>query len=161
MTVPNTANPCVGGNINNTPGHSNYWAAAIADLSDYDTPGGGRGPNWHNTSASQAHEDYHWNTDWMTTCVSNVGNWSGTETDIESLYVSVYTYLTEADATAALTASVSTRFQTFIAAASNHWNFVIIPADKPGYGGGGYAAGQAALNGDISSISVFKTSQGW
>lgn len=160
MTVPNTANPVDGGNINNTPGSSNRWSYAQSDLGDYATVSG-RGPDWHRTSASSAHEWYHWNTDWMVSCIGTAGNWSGTETDIENLNVSVFTYLTEADAKTALTASVNTRFTTFDNAAVNHWNNVIIPADVPGGGGGAYAAGQAVLNGDISAIETYRISKGW
>lgn len=97
----------------------------------------------------------------MVTCIGTAGNWSGTETDIENLNVSVYTYLTEADAKTALTASVNTRFATFADAAVSHWNNVIIPADTPGGGGGAYAAGQAVLNGDIAAIESYRLSQGW
>jgi len=59
MTVPNTSNPVDGGNINNTAGSANHWQAAIDDMADYDTVGGGRGPNWHSTAASRAHENAH------------------------------------------------------------------------------------------------------
>ena len=89
------------------------------------------------------------------------GNWTGTETDIENLNASVFTYLTEADAKTALTTSVNGRFTTFRDAAVNHWSNVIIPADIPGGGGGAYGAGQTVLNGDIAAIESYRLSKGW
>ena len=71
MTVPNTPNPVDGGNINNTAGSTNHWQAAIDDMADYNTVGGGRGPNWHSTAASSAHEWAHWNTDYVTDSVGS------------------------------------------------------------------------------------------
>ena len=162
MTVPNTANPVDGGNITNALG-LNKWDFAKWDLGNYDTPepAGGPGPYWHNTSATSAHEWYHWNTDWMVTCIQTVGDWSGTEVDIENYSVSVFDYLTEADAKAALTSSVNARFTTFVNAAGNHWENVLEPADKPGMGSGAYAAAQAVLNQDIADIESYRISKGW
>lgn len=71
MTVPNTPNPVVGGNINNTAGSANHWQAAIDDMADYDTAGGGAGPNWHSTAASTAHEWAHWNGDYVGDAVTS------------------------------------------------------------------------------------------
>lgn len=84
-----------------------------------------------------------------------------TESDIENLNVSIFDYLTEADAKAALTSSVNARFTTFVNAAVNHWENVIEPADQPGMGSGAYAAAQAVLNQDIAAIETYRISKGW
>ena len=159
MTTPNTANPVVGGNINNTVGSWNRWSYASGDLANYSS--GGAGPHWHRTAASSAHEHYHANVDWMNSCVATAGDWAGTEIDIEAMTVPWATYLTEAQARAALLTQVNARFLTHGIAAAIHWNSVIIPADRPGGGGGAYAAGAAVLANDISSIESFRVGQGW
>jgi hypothetical protein len=162
IVVPNTANPVVGGNINNVAGSANLWSAAVADMGDYNTVGGGAGPNWHSTAASSAHEMFHWNTDWMTSSLGAAGgNWGATETALEGLTVSALAQLTEADAKAALTKQVDDRFKQFGTAAINYWNNTIAPADQPGLGGGGYAAGQGVLNGLIANVNAFAAGQGW
>ena len=81
MTIPNTPNPVVGGNINNTAGSDNHWQAAINDMADYDTAGGGAGPNWHSTAASTAHEWAHWNKDYVGDAVTSAagGNWAAVD----------------------------------------------------------------------------------
>jgi hypothetical protein len=159
MTVPNTANPVVGGNINNVVGSLNRWSYANSDMGDYDVAGGGAGPHWHSTAASTAHEYYHWNIDWMTSCINAF--WPAAETDLENLNVSVTTANTKAAAITALTAQVNTRFNQYKISIVNNWNNVIAPADVPGGGGGGYAAGMAILNGLIASVTAFKVAQGW
>jgi hypothetical protein len=160
MTVPNTANPVNGGNINNTVGSSNRWSYAKSDMGDYDTVGGGRGPDWHSTSASQAHEKYHWDTDWMTLSIKGAagGNWSATETILEGYNVSVFTYLTEADAKTASTTQFDARFTQFKSDAWTKWN---AEGDSPGQGCGAWGAGQSVLNGYIANVESYRISKGW
>jgi hypothetical protein len=129
-------------------------------MADYNTIGGGRGPHWHSTSASQAHEQYHWDTDWMTLSIKGDtgGNWPATETTLEGYNVSVFTYLTEADAKTASTTQCDTRFIQFKNDAATKWNAT---PDSPGGGCGGYGAGQSVLNGYIGSVEIYRISKGW
>lgn len=155
MVVPNTANPVAGGNINNVAGN-NRWSYAISDMQDYDTAGGGAGPHWHSAAASAAHENFHWNTDWMVTCIG--ANWGAGEIAIETPTAMGNT---KAAATATLTPLVTAQQNNFNAQILNVWNNTIIPADVPGGGGGGYAAGVAVLNGIIAAVQAFATANGW
>jgi hypothetical protein len=162
MTVPNTANPVDGGNINNVEGSHNRWSYAMNDLCHYDTiVGGGAGPDWHRTEATRAHEQYHFYTDWIETSVYQQANWPQAEVDIEGCHVSVFQYLTYEEADAALAASVDAAYNSFMDVALAHYYNVIVPADLPGNGSGGYAAGQAVLNADISAIDSYRSSKGW
>jgi len=160
MTVPNTPNPSDGGNISNTNGSLNRWEYAISDLEDYDEINGGRGPHWHDTEASSAHEWFHWNTDWMDLSINGNtgGNWPTTENDLEDFNVSVFDYLTESDAKNALSANVESRFDTFINAAFQRW---IAECDDPGMSCGAYAAGQNVLDGHIQNIETYRQNKGW
>lgn len=164
MIVPNTPNPVINGNINNIPTSNNFWDFAISDLQNYDTPypNGGAGPHWHDTMASSAHEYYHKDIDWFTTCFGPAGgDWIQTEIDLEIISVSALTYLTQTDAQIATEDMVDTRFQTFIDEINYHLTYYIAPFDEPGLGGGGYAAGMTVLNMHINDIDAFRISQGW
>ena len=156
MVVPNTANPVMGGNINNVIGSNNRWAYAISDMQNYDTAGGGAGPHWHSTAASTAHENFHWNTDWMVTCIG--ANWGGAETAIEMPSTMANT---KAAATANLTPMVMAAQTNFNNQLLNIWNNTIGPADTPGGGGGGYAAGTAVLAGLIAAVEAYRIANGW
>jgi len=159
MVVPNTANPVDGGNINNVVGSNNRWSYAQSDMGDYDSPGAGRGPHWHSTSASSAHEMYHWNTEWMNISMGPTGgDWADTESDLELLTVSGASNLTEANAIASLTSAVNTRLATFRSAAWTCW--AALPGE-PGTGAGAYAAGMAVLNGLITNIETYRLSKSW
>lgn len=160
MTVPNTANPVDGGNINHTPGSPNHWQAAIDDMADYDTPGGGAGPSWHSTAASSAHEWAHWNEDFLGGAIP-AGNWTQTSADIDQMTVPKSAHADATAARAALAPRVNARFNQFIVALANHWNHVIAPRDVPGGGGRGYAAGARVLSGLISNVRGYATSKGW
>jgi hypothetical protein len=160
MTVPNTPNPVDGGNINNTVGSPNHWQAAIDDMADYDTSGGGAGPNWHSTAASSAHEWAHWNEDFLGGAIP-AGNWTQTNADIDQITVPKSAHADAAAARTALTPRVDARFNRFITALANHWNNVISPRDVPGGGGRGYAAGAAVLSGLINNVRTYATSKGW
>jgi hypothetical protein len=161
MTVPNTANPVDSGNINNTTGSPNHWQAAIDDMADYDTSGGGAGPNWHSTAASSAHEWAHWNEDFLGGAIP-AGNWPQTNADIDLMTVPKSAHADAAAARAALAARVNARFGQFITALANHWNNVVIAVqDVPGGGGRGYAAGARVLSGLISSVRSYATTKGW
>jgi hypothetical protein len=159
MTVPNTANAVDGGNINNTAGSSNHWQAAIADMADYDTAGGGAGPNWHSTAASQAHEWAHWNEDYLGDAIPGA-NWTRTNRDIDAMTVPKAAHADAAAARTALEPRVTPRFRTFVGAATGRWN-TIIARDQPGGGGRGYAAGVRVLNGLIASIRTYAVIKGW
>ncbi|HEX2690051.1 MAG TPA: hypothetical protein VHN14_25720 [Kofleriaceae bacterium] len=160
MTVPNTANPVDNGNINNTTGSPNHWQAAIDDMADYDTSGGGAGPNWHSTAASTAHEWAHWNEDFLGGAIP-AGNWTQTNADIDLLTVPKSAHADAAAARTALAPRVNARFNQFITALANHWNNVVAPHDVPGGGGRGYAAGARVLSGLISSVRSYATTKGW
>lgn len=132
------------------------------DLYNYNVVGSlGAGPYWHDTDAHKAHEEFHRDTDWMVTCVSTEGDWADTEADIEQLRVPVSEHLLQAHAEDALTGSVSSRFATFRGAAVGHWTNEILPDDKPGLGGGAYAAAQAVLDDDADAIESYRQSKGW
>jgi hypothetical protein len=160
MTVPNTANPVDGGNINNTPGSPNQWEAVVDDMEDYDHAGGGAGPNWHSSAASSAHEWAHWNQDYLGDAL-RVGNWSQTNQDIDGMTVAKSAQADAAAARTALQPRVTARFNTFVAAVTARWNVLIHSLDKPGNGGRGYAAGMAVLNGLIDSVRAYASSKGW
>ena len=112
--VPNTANP-VDGNINNTGGSSNHWQAAIDDMANYDTAGGGAGPNWHSTAASIAHETAHWTGTTARDAVTSAagGNWSGANADLDALREPKAHSATSADARTALQPRVAARLATW------------------------------------------------
>lgn len=160
MTVPNTPNPVDGGNINNTAGSANHWQAAVDDLADYDTPGGGRGPNWHSTAASSAHEYTHWNVDFLGDAIPTA-NWTQANLDIDALTVPKAANPTAVAARAALEPMVTARFTLFADAVIARWNTIITTTDTPGSGGRGYAAGQTVLNGHIAAIQAYRASKGW
>lgn len=141
-----TPAPTEGGNVT-----SNNWQSIIADLQNYDSKiGGGEGPDWHSTFASEAHEFYHWNQDWQQTCI--MAYWPACETAIESYQDKDFD---------ALKAKVNQRFNLFVTQVKNKWESEVMPKDKPGYGGGAYAAGQAVLNQIIGEVLVFADQQGW
>lgn len=162
MTVPNTPNPVDGGNIENTAG-GNHWQSAIDDLADYDTAGGGAGPNWHDTAASRAHEWAHWNDDYVGDAVTGAsgGNWAAVNTKIDALTVPKAGNADVAAARAALTPLVNAELATWRSATIRRWNTLISTTDKPGSGGRGYAAGVTVLSGHIARIRAYKTSKGW
>lgn len=164
MTVPNTPNPVLGGNINNNSASYNWWSYAVADMLDYDTVGSvGAGPHWHATDASSAHEWFHWDVDYASTCVmgSSGGNWPQTEIDMETYTVSGALNLKESDAITSLQSTVDARFETWKWATYIYLRDVILPSDLPGLGGGGYAAGASVLNDYVTDVSSYANSQGW
>jgi len=163
MTVPNTPNPVAGGNINNTAGSANHWQAAIDDMADYDTAGGGAGPNWHSTAASNAHEWAHWTGDYVGDAVASAGggNWAAVNARIDALTVPKAGNADAAAARTALTPLVNAEIATWRAATIARWNTLIGGTDTPGGGGRGYAAGAAVLAGHITAVRAFKTAQGW
>jgi hypothetical protein len=161
LTVPNTPNPVVGGNIDNTANGSNHWQAVIDDLADYHTAGGGAGPNWHSTAASSAHEWAHWNVDWVIDSVGSAagGNWPQANADIDALRQSKAASPTAAAARAALQPKVQARLRTWRNRAVTRWNAI---PDSPGVAGSrGYDAGKVVLDGHIAAIRAFATAQGW
>ena len=160
MVVPNTPNPVDGGNINNTPASDNYWQAAINDMADYDTAGGGAGPHWHATAASRAHEWAHWNEDWVADSVNSArgGNWPAVNRAIESLRE---TSLTILGALVALQLRVNALVAGWRTRAVNRWNTLIHTTDSPGGGGRGYAAGTLVLRFYITWIRIYRFLKGW
>lgn len=161
MTVPNTANPVDGGNIENRAGSSNHWQAAINDMADYHTAGGGAGPNWHSTAASSAHEWAHWNTDYIADSVNSAagGNWPQANTDLDALRQPKASSATAADARTALQGRVDARMARWRAATISRWNAI---PDTPGTPGStGYAAGAAVLATLIASVRAYATAKGW
>ncbi len=161
MTVPNTANPFDGGNINNTAGSPNHWQSAIDDMADYDTAGtGGAGTNWHSTAASTAHEWAHWTGDFLGDCIPTA-NWSGANRDIDAITVPKAGLATAAAARASLEPRVTARFGAFVAAVIARWNVLITTTDSFGQGGRGYAAGMRVLNGHIAAVRAYAASKGW
>lgn len=163
MVVPNTPNPVDGGNINNTAGSANRWQAAIDDMADYDTAGGGAGPNWHSTGASRAHEWAHWNGDYVGDAVTSAsgGNWPKANTNLDALREPKASSATAADARTALQPRVNARLATWRTATIGRWNTLISTTDSPGSGGRGYAAGLAVLNGHIAAVRAYATGKGW
>lgn len=161
MVVPNTPNPVVGGNINNTAGSSNYWQAAIDDMADYHTVGGGAGPNWHSTGASSAHEWAHWNTDYVVDSVGSAagGNWPRANADLDALREPKSRSASAAAARTALQPRVDARLATWRSRTITRWNAI---PDSPGVAGStGYDAGARVLLGLITSVRAFATAQGW
>lgn len=163
MVVPNTVNPVDGGNINNTAGSSNRWSAAIADMQNYDTVGGGAGPHWHATTASSAHEWAHWNQDYIADAVNSArgGNWPAINRAIDNLRQSKWGTFTTAAARAALQPRVNALMSTWRSRTISRWNTLINTTDSPGRGGRGYAAGARVLSGLIARVRAYKTSKGW
>lgn len=163
MVVPNTANPVDGGNINNTAGSANHWQAVINDMANYDSAGGGAGPNWHSTAASSAHESAHWTGDYIGDAVTSAsgGNWPQTNTNLDALREPKASSATAADARTALSARVNARLATWRSATIRRWNSLISTTDSPGSGGRGYTAGQRVLNTLIASVRAYKTTKGW
>lgn len=161
MTVPNTPNPVDGGNIGDTAG-SNHWQSAIDDMADYDTSGGGAGPNWHDTAASSAHEWAHWNQDYVGDSVTSAagGNWATVNTRIDALTVPKAGSADAAAARTALTPLVDRELATWRRATIARWN-ALAATDVPGGGGRGYAAGAAVLARRIAAIRAYATSKGW
>lgn len=161
MVVPNTPNPVDGGNINNQTGSPNHWQAAIADMANYNSPGGGAGPNWHSTAASSAHEWAHWNTDYVADSVSSAagGNWHQANSELDALTVPKTGSPNEAAARAALQPRVNTRLATWRSRTIARWN--AIPDSAGVAGSTGYAAGMAVLNNHISAIRAYAQSKGW
>ena len=161
IVVPNTPNPVDGGNINNESGSPNHWQAVIDDLADYNSPGGGAGPNWHSTAASSAHEFAHWNTDYVQDSVASAagGNWAQANQDIDALTVPKAANPDEAAARAALLPAVNSRVDTWRSATIARWNAI---PDSPGVAGStGYMAGMAVLNTHIAAIRAYAQSKGW
>ncbi len=159
MVVPNTPNPVDGGNINNSAGSANHWQAAIDDMANYDTSGGGAGPNWHSTAASRAHEWAHWNEDYVDDAV--MSNWSRANTRIDALREPKSQSATAAEARAALASRVNAEISAWRRATILRWNTLISANDKPGAGGRGYAAGAAVLATDIAAVRAYKNAKGW
>jgi hypothetical protein len=161
MVVPNTPNPVDGGNINNTAESTNHWQAAIDDMADYNSPGGGAGPNWHSTAASSAHEWAHWNTDYVSDSVSSAsgGNWLQANNDIDALTAPKAGNPDQAAARIALQPRVNARLATWRSRTIQRWNAI---PDSPGVAGStGYAAGMAVLNNHIAMIRTYAQSKGW
>lgn len=160
-SVPNTANPVDGGNINDTAGSSNHWRAAIDDMADYNTVGGGAGPNWHSTGASSAHEWAHWNTDYVVDSVGSAagGNWTRANADLDALRVAKSGSATAADARTALQPQVDARMATWRSATIRRWN--AIPDTAGVAGSTGYAAGAAVLQTIIDAVRAYAGSKGW
>ena len=152
--VSGTPNPVPGGNVT-----ENNYKDIIADLADYDTIGGGRGPIWHATKASRAHENYHWYTDWLKSCVGYY--WGESESELEKLSIPEGDLCKAIEAEAILKKSVNKKFSSFLSSLTNKWNNEIAPKDLPGMGGGAYAAGQRVLNEIIDKINKFAKDSGW
>jgi hypothetical protein len=154
--TPNTANPVDGGNIT-----AANFQSAIDDMADYNTAGGGRGPNWHSTAASSAHEWAHWNTDWIADSVNGAkgGKWSKANQDIDAIVEPKASSATAADAKTAMQGRVSARLRTFNNAAITRWN--AIPDTAGVAGSTGYIAGAAVLATLISSVRTYATTKGW
>ena len=155
-STPNTANPVDGGNI--TAGN---FQAAIDDMADYNTVGGGRGPDWHSTATSSAHEWAHWNTDWIADSVNSNkgGDWSKANTELDAITEPKATSADPAAAKAAMQGRVNARLRTFNNAAITRWN--AIPDTAGVAGSTGYVAGAGVLATLIGSVRTYATSKGW
>lgn len=154
--TPNTANPVDGGNITRA-----NFQSAIDDMADYNTAGGGRGPDWHSTGASSAHEWAHWNTDWIIDAVNSAkgGNWSKANREIDAITQPKASSATAADAKTAMQARVDARLLTFNNAAIRRWN--AIPDTAGVAGSTGYIAGARVLATLIGSVRTYATTKGW
>lgn len=154
--TPNTANPVDGGNIT-----AANFQSAIDDMADYNTVGGGRGPNWHSTATSSAHEWAHWNTDWIKDSVNSAagGNWSKANQEIDAITQPKASSATAADAKTAMQGRVNARLLTFNNAAITRWN--AIPDTAGVAGSTGYIAGAAVLATLIGSVRTYATTKGW
>lgn len=155
MTTPNTANPVDGGNINNIPGHDNYWKFARDAMKSYSKTGASH--HWHSSAASLAHEMTHLNTDWMVTCLGAL--WPAANVDINALTIPKSWARTAEGARPVLAAKVEARLAALQTALDAIWNAI---PDTPGPGAGnGYAAGQAVLDKLIIAVEAYATAKGW
>jgi hypothetical protein len=160
MTVPNTPNPVDGGNINNEPGSPNQWETVIADLEDYDSPGGGAGENWHSTEVTSAHEWRHWYMDYLEDALP-AGNWDLANREIDDLREPKSERRTVDSARNALAPRVREHMNWFIFETSRRWHEILHQTDMPGQGGEGYAGGMNVINRIISSIRAYAEQKGW
>ncbi len=163
MVVPNTPNPVDGGNVEDKAGSTNHWQTVIDDLSDYDTAGGGAGPNWHGTAASLLHETTHWTADYVADSVNTAagGDWPKTNKELDALQQPKAVSAVALTARTALKPKVEARLQTWRAATVARWNTLITTKDKPGSGGRGYAAGKTILDQYVTSIRAYAQKKGW
>lgn len=155
MVTPNTANPVNGGNLNDIPGHNNYWGFAVDAMKSYTTTGASH--HWHSYTASYAHEAAHWTKDWMGTCIAAL--WPAANVDVNAMSIPKASAPDAVAARPLLAAMISTRFATLQAALDAMW--AALP-DSPGPSAGvGYAAGQAELDKLIHAIEAYAKSKGW
>ena len=157
LTTPNTANAVEGGNIDNTKGGKNHWKFAIKEMKDYHTPKGGRSAHWHSTVASTAHEQAHWDTDWLKNVLGTA--WPAARKSIARVSIAKDEAADAATAKAKLDDAVKAKINKFNAKTTKSWNAV---PDEPGaWFANGYKAGQKVLNGLIGQVESFAKSQKW
>lgn len=155
-TAPNTPNPVDGGNIENDENSPADWRAVLRSLEGYHTKNGGRG-NWHDTAASVAHEDAHWNTDWMKNVLGVT--WPKYRAKMERLTVSKSAYATADLAKAALKPKVEAKLTAFDAASTKRW--IKVP-DEPGdFFANGYLAGEKILKKHASKVRKYAFQKRW
>lgn len=157
LTTPNTANPVVGGNIDNTKGGKNHWKFAIKEMKEYHTPKGGRSNHWHSTVASTAHEQAHWDTDWLKNVLGPA--WPAARKSIARVTIAKADAADAVAAKAKLDDGVKAKIKKFNTKTTKAWNAV---PDEPGaWFANGYKAGQKVLDGLIGQVESFAKSQKW
>ena len=155
--TPNTANPVVGGNLNNTKDSQNYWKFAIKEMKEYHTSKGGRSNYWHSSVASKAHEDAHWNTDWLKNVLGST--WPAARKSIGRITVSKEEAADAGAAKAAMKPKVEAKIDKLETKSTRKWNAV---PDEPGaWFANGYKAGQRVLDGLVDRVEAFAKSQKW
>ncbi|MBL8352389.1 MAG: hypothetical protein JNL87_18995 [Burkholderiaceae bacterium] len=157
LTTPNTANPVVGGNIDNTKGGKNHWKFAIKEMKEYHTPKGGRSNHWHSTVASTAHEQAHWDTDWLKNVLGPA--WPAARKSIARVTIAKADAADAVAAKAKLEDEVKAKIKKFNTKTTKAWNAV---PDEPGaWFANGYKAGQKVLDGLIGQVESFAKGQKW
>ena len=157
MVTPNTANPVDGGNVQDKAGDKNDFRFAIQEMKEYHMANGGRSSYWHSYDASKAHEQKHWDLDWMVTCI---GAWWPTyNTKLDALEIPKASAADAAAARPLLQAKVTALCKELDGKLTTAWNAV---PDKPGLAGSnGYDAGQAVLDGLITKVEAYAATKGW
>lgn len=144
----NTPNPVDGGNVHQSePTFRNDWRFINDDMADY-TASGAKGPEWHVTEASEAHEMYHWEHDWQQVSVAPF--WAETQAAMEAVTIPANAAADAATALTQLTPGVESAFITGWNKMANAWK-----ATPDGPGDPPYQTGQVVLDEMIAQVQAY------
>ena len=144
----NTPNPVDGGNVHQSePTFRNDWRFINDDMADY-TASGAKGPEWHVTEASEAHEMYHWEHDWQQVSVAPF--WAETQAAMEAVTIPANAAADAATALTQLTPGVQSAFITGWNKMANAWK-----ATPDGAGDPPYQTGQVVLDQMIGEVQAY------